>query len=546
MHTVWPPLLFAPFRSSLATAAQQAAAMPTQETQVYWYDVPTPKAPWRSPEELQRCVQESKELMAQQVQQRWHSEHDTNFAATHRSNRTPVLRPRSRLLAAARHRRALAAKRLEEPAVAQGVVPEPDATPLRVVNLIMEHLHQRPVLHAEAAEVVENVAQHFAVLTQPSQRAPANPFDDAGHNSPHRRRRRDTAVESLLSQLQQDEGPSGPSASQATAGVAGALSAALQDSLLLDALGAFCAARGLAFQRLTRAELRGMQYRVTSLEAVPHRRVVVLADRFDYSFVVLFGVERRKTPELFVRRALERADHKASWARRYARPAARLTQVFCMAPAPMPWRRVARNMSINALRDEFVVAVIEVRDDADADTVTEDERDAQDTAPPRKRQRATELLGAEDESVTTAGSRGRTSQGSVSDGGRDSASADLWPSSRGASRLRGGAAVDPAAPESSLDVRWLSRQPLFTRTATTANTVGTPLHGSWVGRGGEGTAAAASAAPDPLLSLPRADATTHRRGSRRLALWYRRLLRNDILNPFPRMQFLDQEEGEDA
>ncbi|CAJ1993128.1 class I transcription factor A subunit 2 [Leishmania donovani] len=496
--------------------------MPAKETQVYWHDLPAPRPPWRNAEELKQCVLESKRIAAQMARQQWRSV--CGAVPALQSSIPRALLSRAEQVSRAERLRDRATRHIERPVLFRRVVPEPHATPLQVVNLIMEHLRQRPVLTAEAAEVAERVTLHFKMLTQSSQHrregGASRPRCNRGGAGP---RGGGTATESVLSQVQeQDDTRLGLTSSQATiGGTAGSLSMALQDSLLLDTVAEFCAARELVFRRLSRADLRDMRHRVSSVEAVPYRRVVVLADRHDPIFAVLFGVSRQVTPEPFVVSALQLDGKTPESIARYRKTEAPVTQVFCMAPAPVPWRRITTNISVSTLRDEFVVAVIER--DEDEETAGADKNGDQvlthrsgakrgrtavtsAAARPRKmqRQRLVDLLGGDEEE--------EGEMGLVSDAGEDGdaeAAVILNP------------AATPTVVSSSatervpLERRWLGSAPLFSGTTQLAETapgeVAVELAGPTRG------------AYDPLLNLPRSEGAARRRGSLQRA-WYRRLL----------------------
>lgn len=499
--------------------------MPIKETQVYWHDLPTPRPPWRNVEELKQCVLESKRIAAQMARQQWRSVCGSVPAL--QSSIPRALPSRAEQVSRAERLRDRATRHIERPVLFRRVVPEPHATPLQVVNLIMEHLRQRPVLTAEAAEVAERVTLHFNMLTQSSQHR-----REGGASRPRCNRRGagpragGVATESVLSQVQhQDDARLGLTSSQATigtsGGTAGSLTMALQDSLLLDTVAEFCAARGLVFRRLSRADLRGMRHRVSSVEVVPYRRVVVLADRHDPIFAVLFGVSRQVTPEPFVVSALQLDGKTPESIPRYRKAEAPVTQVFCMAPAPVPWRRITTNISVSTLRDEFVVAVIEL-DEAEETADADRNRDQVSThrsgakrgrtggtgatALPRKMQRQlpVDLLGGDEEE--------EGEMGLVSDAGEDGDAE--------AAIILNPAATPTVASSSAtervpLERRWLGSAPLFSGTTQLAETAPGEVAVEMVDptRG----------AYDPLLNLPRSEGAARRRGSLQRA-WYRRLL----------------------
>ncbi|KAG5467441.1 hypothetical protein CUR178_01084 [Leishmania enriettii] len=504
--------------------------MPTKKTQVYWHDLPTPRPPWRNAEELKQCVLESRRVTAQIEQQRWrHVRGDASFL---RASVPRVLPSRVRLAGRADRMRHRATRQIECPAVFRRVVPEPHATPLQVVNLIMEHLRQRPVLSAEAVEVVERVTLHFNTLTQSSQRPVAGRSAGGGSQPPCSdgcagSRDLGVATASVLSQVQQQDGARVVlTPSQATVGASGgtvgSLSMALQDSLLLDTVAEFCAARGLVFRRLSRADLRGMHHRISSVEAVPHRRVVLLADRHDPIFAVLFGVSRQVTPEPFVVSALQLDGKTPESMQRYRKAEASVTQVFCMAPAPVPWRRITRNISVSTLRDEFAVAVVELdgsEESAGADKfdygfssdgIAKKRRCAPATsvnAPLRraKRQRTVDLLGGDEEEMEYE----RDFLSAAGTDGHEEATIILEPEVTSSLKSSSGAERVP------LERRWLESAPLFPAAAQRAEA-------SARGVATEPTDLA-NQEDDPLLTLPRSEGAARRRGSHH-RVWYRRLL----------------------
>lgn len=490
---------------------------------MHWYDLPTPRPPWRNAEELRQCVLESKRIAAQMARQQWRSV--CGVVPVLPSSIPRAIPSRAEQVSRAERLRGRATRDIERPVLFRRVVPEPHATPLQVVNLIMEHLRQRPVLTAEAAEVTERVTLHFSMLTQSSQQR-----EEGGASRPRCNRGGagsrvgGGATESILSQVtQQDATRLALTSSQATigasGGTAGSLSMALQDSLLLDTVAEFCAVRGLVFRRLSRAHLRDMRHRVSSVEAVPHRRVVVLADRHDPIFAVLFGVSRQVMPEPYVVSALQLDGKTPESIPRYRKAEAPVTQVFCMAPAPVPWRRITTNISVSTLRDEFVVAVIELDEagetadaDKNGDQVSTHRSGAKrgrtaatsEAALPRRmqRQRPVDLLGGDEE---------EGEMGLVSDAGEDGddEAAILNP------------AATPTVPSSSatervpLERRWLASAPLFSGMTQLAETAPgevalelvDPTRGAY----------------DPLLNLPRSEGAARRRGSLQ-RVWYRRLL----------------------
>ncbi|KAG5466354.1 hypothetical protein LSCM4_01503 [Leishmania orientalis] len=503
--------------------------MPTKNTQVYWHDLPTPRPPWRNAEELKQCVLESRRVAAQIEQQRWRNVRGD--ASSLRTSIPRVLQSRARLAGRADRMRHRATRHIEYPVVFRRIVPEPHATPLQVVNLIMEHLRQRPVLSAEAAEVVERVTLHFNTLTQ-SQRPVVGRSAGGGSRLPCSdgcAGSRDLGVvtASVLSQVQQqNDARVGLTPSQATIGASGgtvgSLSMALQDSLLLDTVAEFCAARGLAFRRLSRADLRGMHHRISSVEAVPHRRVVLLADRHDPIFAVLFGVSRQVTPEPFVVSALQLDGKTPKSMQRYRKAEAPVTQVFCMAPAPVPWRRITRNISVSTLRDEFVVAVVELDGSEEAAGAEEfDDGFWSDgsrkkrrcapapsaNAPPRraKRQRTVDLLGVDEEEMEDE----RDFLSAAGTDGHGEATIILNPEDTSSLKASSDAEQVP------LERRWLESAPLFPgaaqRAEASARGVATELTDM------------ANDEDDPLLTLPRSEGTARRRGSHH-RVWYRRLL----------------------
>ncbi|KAG5492735.1 hypothetical protein JKF63_01315 [Porcisia hertigi] len=503
--------------------------MPTKDTQVYWYDLPTPKSPWRNAEELKQWLLASKRVTTQMTQHQWR-----NGCVAVQPPQIPArraLESRTEKPNRADRMRDRVTWQIERPLVFRRVVPEPHATPLQVVNLIMEHLKQRPVLLAEAAEVAERVTFHFNTLTQSSQ-VHSMPAPEGAVSRARRGRRGAgsfggaSATESVLSQVQQyDDMRPGPSYSQATNGAGGntvgSLSVVLQDSLLLDTMAEFCAARKLTLRRLSRADLRAMRYRVSSLETVPHRRVVMLADRHDPVFVVLFGVSRQVTPEPFVVSALQMDGKTPESVPRYRKAKAPLTQLFCMAPAPVPWRRITTNISVSTLRDEFVVAVIELSDSeetADAgsnrkgksphrsgeklDCAADDSADS----PPHKmqRQEPVDLLGDDREESLC-------NQGPDANAGGGGNEAPIIPSPEASAN-----SPRSSSPESlPLERRWLDSAPLFPNTARLAETAPLNLRAELMD--------SSNGVCDPLLSLPRLEGATRRRGSFHRA-WYRRLL----------------------
>ncbi|KAG5466896.1 hypothetical protein LSCM1_01073 [Leishmania martiniquensis] len=514
--------------------------MPTKETQVYWHDLPTPWPPWRNAEELKQCILASRRASAQMAQQHWRNVHGD--ASSPRSSFPRVQPSRAKQGSLADRMRERATRHIERPVVFRRVVPEPHATPLLVVNLIMEHLGQRPVLAEEAAEVVDRVTQHFNTLTQSSQRALGDRLG-GGSSSPQSSRggagsrKRGMAAESVLSQVQQqDDARVGSAPSQSTfgasGGTAGPLSIALQDSLLLDTVAEFCAARGLVFRRLSRADLRGMRYRVSSVEAVPRRRVVVLADRHDPVFAVLFGVSRHVTPEPFVVSVLKLEGKTPESMQRYRKAEAPVTQVFCMAPAPVPWRRITRSISVSTLRDEFVVAVVELDANEEAATAGESEGEVSShgnrrkrrcasvagvNAPPQKvqRQQTVQLLGGDEDEMEDE--PGFLSAADTD--GHDEADSAVTPSF--------------ASEKVPLERRWLNSAPLFPGTSRLAEAstgeVMTELIGS------------TNQVEDPLLTLPRSEGAERRRGSHH-RVWYRRLLPKSSGDFMARMHTYQAEE----
>ncbi|GET92832.1 hypothetical protein, conserved [Leishmania tarentolae] len=502
-----------------------SSMMPTKETQVYWHGLPTPRPPWRNAEELKQCVLESKRVSAQMARHQWRSV--CGAVPSLEKSISRALPSRVEQITRAERLRDLATRHIERPVMFRRVVPEPHATPLQVVNLIMEHLRQRPVLLAEAAEVAERVTLHFNMLTQSSQRPQEGVASRLRCNrGAAGSRGARSATESVLSQVQrQDDTRLGLTSSQATmgtgGGTAGSLSLALQDSLLLDTVAEFCAVRGLVFRRLSRSDLRNMRHRVSSVEAVPHRRVVVLADRDAPIFAVLFGVSRQVTPEPFVVSALQLQGKAPESIPRYRKAEAPATQVFCMAPAPVPWRRITTNISVSTLRDEFVVAVIELdeaEDTADADkngevpthrTGIKRDRAAATKGDVRprnvQRQRPVNLLGGDEEEE-------EGEMDLISDAGEEGdveAAVILTPE------------ATPAVPSFSdtervpLERRWLGSTPLFSGTPQLAEAalgeVARELVDPTVGPS------------DPLLNLPRSEGVARRRGSLH-RVWYRRLL----------------------
>ncbi|SYZ69594.1 class_I_transcription_factor_A [Leishmania braziliensis MHOM/BR/75/M2904] len=515
--------------------------MPTKETQVYWHDLPTPRPPWRNAGELKQCILESRRIASQMAQKQWSSVR----SATSRPQRSIPRVPRSRAEQADRtDQRGRATRRIERPALLRQVVPEPHATPLQVVNLIMEHLRQRPVLAAEAAEVAQRVTLHFNMLTQSSQQPPVGEASlprcsqgDAGFRGAR------AATESVLSQVQQQDGARlGLTSSQATIGASGgaaeSLSMALQDSLLLDTVAEFCAARSLAFRRLSRSDLWGMRHRVSSVEAVPHRRVVVLADRYDPIFAVFFAVSRQVTPEPFVVSTLQLDGKTVESIPRYRKAEAPATQVFCMAPAPVPWRRITTNISVSTLRDEFVVAVIELDETKETTLAVEDggmgprsgmKRGSgavtSANAPPRKmrRQRSVNLLGDDIEE------KREVEQVLMFDPGDNS---------NGETAIILNPEADQPSPSSfslekaPLERRWLDSAPLFSDRAQLAEQAPREMAAElW---------RPTSGAYDPLLNLPRSEGAARRRRSHRV--WYHRLLPKDSNDFMARMHTYQMDE----
>ncbi|KAK7201287.1 class I transcription factor A, subunit 2 [Novymonas esmeraldas] len=490
--------------------------MPCKETQVYWHELPTPHPPWKTAEEMRLCVLESRRATAQEGRRAWHG--GGSAASPSRVMAPRALLTRAQISNRSTHLRMSSTLRVERPALYKGVVAEPHATPLRVVNLIMEHLQQRLVTVNEAAEVVERVALHFSTLTQSSQCPPAG--KSGGQSARPRRSRSARVMESVLSQTQtQDNVRGGHASSQSTATVGGAaaasLSLALHDSLVLSAIEEFCDARGLVFRRLTKTDLHGMRHRISTVEAVPHRRVVLLADRSDPVFAVMFGMSRRTTPEPFVVATLALDGKTPASLRRYQKEETRVTQLFCMAPAPVPWRRAVKNISISTLRDEFAVASIEVDGGEMEGPYHRSRSDALDAgtgaAPSsRKRRRndSVELIGAEEEEEE------EEDAGAISEHAND-----------GEVNMVNGSAASAASVLLSttcvpLEHRCLGKVPLFSSPSGVSDDDDAAVS--------RGLATPSPSSPpvdveDPLLRLPRSEGATQRRNPRH-RVWYYRLL----------------------
>ena len=529
--------------------------MPTEGTQVYWHDLPEKLPPWRDAAELRACIQESKQVATSILQPPW------DDAGQRPRKRPHLLTEHKKVLMEAKRQRTAVVRQLENPRIYRGVVPEPNATPLRVVNLIMTHLGQPAVSYDEANAAVEKVMTYYNTLTQPSQSQAA--LNDRGSSpstsSPgrHRRsksRRKDPvalATTSVLSQTQSTNVFGGAPPARSTALSASSqtanhgrrgtgLATELQNSLLLDVVDELGGARALRFKRLSRTDLGDMKWQVTSVEVVPHRRVVLLADRRDPYFVVLFGVPRGVKPEPFVVRALREDGRTPDSLRRYRRTEMPYTQVFCVAPAPVPWRRVWKNISVSAFRNEFAAAVVEVEateekeeerahaDDGGRGASTDAERSTERkggrtsfangvaahaslishsrVSPRQRAQRAVDLLGAgeEDDEDDTADQEWllRPAPGQ---------------SAPSPSAERQSSVSDVTAQKAAMESRWINEAPMFEEDDVSA--VHNPCSYDGLGNGD----VAAAGQLDPLQRLPRTDARD-RLANAKLRVWYRRLL----------------------
>ncbi|KPI86085.1 hypothetical protein ABL78_4846 [Leptomonas seymouri] len=505
--------------------------MPTQGTQVYWHQLPEKQPPWRNAAELRTCIQESKHAAVSIQQTSW-------SGASHREKkRLRLLTEHEKTLREAKRQRHAIVQQLENPHIYRGVVPELSATPLRVVNLIMSHLGQPNVSFEEADAVVDNVIMNYNALTQQSQsqagvmlgggEGGAQPQRIHGESAPTRRSRGPphrtdpdaAATASVLSQTQ-------PTSSQ-TPGARGAgLATDMQNSLLLDVVGELCESRALCFKRLSRADLGSMKWQVTSVDAVPHRRVVLLADRRDPYFVVLFGLSRGVTPEPYVVAALKEDGRTPDSLQRYSRTEIPYTQVFCVAPAPVPWRRVWKNVSVSAYRNEFAVAVVEV------DTVEAGKSDHEACAEPKDCRAA----GGGRVSFAANGSKhlspSHSGNGSVSPLSQHSRSrVALLGADEEDDLLRPAHPtlahpVDPPRPtaltsllaatsKTTLESKWISGAPMFEKDELSMSR----------SRLYDGGAVACEEVGylDPLQRLPRTDARD-RASNAKLRVWYRRLL----------------------
>ncbi|KPA86345.1 putative class I transcription factor A subunit 2 [Leptomonas pyrrhocoris] len=522
--------------------------MPTQGSQVYWHQLPEKTPPWRNAAELRTCIQESRQAATSILQAAWDGQHHSG------RKRPRLLSEHERRLQAAKQRRRAIVQQLEDPHIHRGVVPEPHATPLRVVNLIMEHLGQPIVSHAEADAAVDKIVTNYNALTQQSQSqaglrmggrdgrtAESHQNSDGGaptRRSRRRQRRLDpvaAASKSVLSQTQPTDTLHGtqPTSSQNPRRHGVGLATDMQNSLLLDVVCELCGPRALRFKRLSRADLGSMNWRVTSVEAVPHRRVVLLADRRDPYFAVLFGLARGVTPEPYVVATLQQDGRTPDSLPRYSRTEVPFTQVVCVAPAPVPWRRVWKNISVSAFRNEFAAAVVEVETEesdkgsrgasADAHNVkgSSDIRAsfANSKAPHRSSHNNNHRDGSLSEQQLPRGVTLLGDDGEDDDDAEDELLPPTAATAAHPSHVSG--STGPTSPlditkTTTMESKWINTAPMFEKLAPLM------VHSSSLYGYGNMTDEDGGQL-DPLQRLPRTEARD-RMANAKLRVWYRRLL----------------------
>lgn len=382
--------------------------MPTQETQVYWHELPVKISPWNTEADLRASMQASRE--AAEAHQR---ETEARQAAavgglqltaspleTQRNVRLrlPQKKRTQRTLRASRQK---ATRHIEQPFNCHNVVAEPHATSLDVLNLIMQHMRQPTISLASFREAIESVSLNFMSLTQQTQQSqsthPANgPAEETpGH---HRRRRDRPAASSVLSQSQHTAGDGGTQPHTAAASSQNQRGAGLmvqvRRSLTLDVIETVCSANhALRFTRLSQAKLAIKQRRVGSRDLEAHRRVVVLADPSEPIFAVMFEVKLATQTEPFVEATLRVDGRSPEVLQRYTREPRRCTEVFVMAHAPTPWRCLFDSVSISTIHNDFAVGVIELVADEEDGASRPQPSEADPLQPSRKRH-AEDLLGA--------------------------------------------------------------------------------------------------------------------------------------------------------
>lgn len=272
-----------------------------------------------------------------------------------------------------------------------GLVPEPDLTPLRCINYLMESLHAQPVTVAEARAAVAKVTDYYTSLSQ-----------TASSPSPPRRSRRSAAGES--------EGGGTKPDSQEPRSLLATLNASqvnltqqsantqitdIQDALLLEVLRELCESRPLRLSRVSYRDQRRMREPVSLVDVPPGKRAVVIVDRRDPSFSIIVGVPA--PPSRQSQDGLRDASNEAE-----------ALQFVTVAHRPIPWRRIVHRAVPKFSYRDCAMAYVEVMEsdedeDEDAATPGQDRRNRSEA---RRRRRSTEdLIGDESDNVTPS-SRG--------------------------------------------------------------------------------------------------------------------------------------------
>ncbi|CCW69487.1 unnamed protein product [Phytomonas sp. Hart1] len=243
-----------------------------------------------------------------------------------------------------------------------GLVVEPYLTPLMAVNIVLGELGAAPITSDEARVAIDRVVNYYAREV----RSPS-PCEGA------RRRRRKEKGEGEQGVVPSSQGSilSTLNASQVMTtqrrGEWESRAAILQDALLVEVLRELCASprRGCALKvsRMPDREVRRMRgkRRLGLIDVLPQRRAVLLADRCDPSFALIYGVVGGppRTAKSRFHMSNSTFSNNADEHPNDVSDGITYMQVLAVAHHPVPWRRIIKTHFPSFSAKELAVAFIE-------------------------------------------------------------------------------------------------------------------------------------------------------------------------------------------